>query len=262
MKIVMIGSSFRPGGNTEQILDLLQDALRKEAEAQRLDLEIDRLSLSREAVQPCRGCRLCFDRGEEFCPNRDGVLSLQKKLESADAVVAASPVYVEDVNGIMKTWIDRMAFNCHRPAFCGKCAAVLTTSGNGSSGHAASTLANALGAWGFRVVARGKFRMGAQMEPEQAAASFQARLDRIASKLLKAIFRQPEQSPSLSSLIAFRIQQATFRRSAPRTKDRLFWEERGWLGKGAVCFSGKRPGAAKVLFAGLIGFVVRKLILT
>ena len=128
MKIVMIGSSFRTTGNTEHILDLLQDVLHKEAEAQRLNLEIDRLSLSRETIQPCRGCRLCFERGEEFCPNRDSVLSIQKKLESADAVVAASPVYVEDVNGIMKTWIDRMAFNCHRPAFCGKCAAVLTTS--------------------------------------------------------------------------------------------------------------------------------------
>lgn len=262
MKIVMIGSSCRPSGNTEHILDLLQDVLHKEAEAQRLNLEIDRLSLGSETIQPCRGCRLCFDRGEEFCPNRDSVLSIQKKLESADAVVAASPVYVEDVNGIMKTWIDRMAFNCHRPAFSGKCAAVLTTSGSGSSGHAAATLANALSAWGFRVAVREKFRMGARMEAEQAAASFQARLDRIAAKLLKAVLRQPGQSSSLSSLIAFRIQQANFRKSTPQTKDRLFWKEHGWLKKGSVCFSGKRPCAAKLLFTGLIGYVVSKLILT
>ncbi len=262
MKIVMIGSSFRSGGNTEQILDLLQNTLLKESETRRLNLEIDRLSLGREVIQPCRGCRLCFDHGEEFCPGKDSVLSIQKKLESADAVVAASPVYVEDVNGIMKTWIDRMAFNCHRPAFCGKCAVVLTTSGSGSSGHAAGTLTNALGAWGFRIVVRDKFRMGARMEPEQIPVSFQARLDRIASKLLNAMLRQPEQSPSLSSLIAFHIQQANVRKSAPQTKDHQYWEERGWLRKGAVCFSAKRPGLVKIVFSTVIGFAVEKLIFT
>ena len=262
MKIVMIGSSFRTNGNTEQLLNLLQETLLKEAEAKRIHLEVERLPLSRKVIQPCRGCRLCFERGEEFCPWKDDVLSIQEKLKAADAVVTASPIYVEDVNGIMKTWIDRMAFNCHRPAFCGKCAAVLTTSGSGSSGHAAATLANALGAWGFEVVAKEKFRMGARMEPEQISASFQARLSRIAGTLLNAILRQPEQSPSLSSLIAFRIQQKIFQRSATQTRDRLFWEEHGWLEKDAVCFSGKRPGVAKVLFADLIGFAVRKLILT
>jgi multimeric flavodoxin WrbA len=33
----------------------------------------------------------------------------------AEAYVFASPVYVEDINGVMKNWIDRMAFNSHRP---------------------------------------------------------------------------------------------------------------------------------------------------
>lgn len=261
MKIVMIGSSFRSGGNTERILDLLQNALRKEAEAQRVDLEIGRLSLSQETIHPCRGCRLCFDRGEEFCPSKDDVLSIREKLELADAIVAASPVYVEDVNGTMKTWIDRMAFNCHRPAFYGKCAAVLTTSGSGSSGHAAVTLANALSAWGFQVVVRDKFRMGARMEPEQIADFFQPRLNRIAAKLLKAMLRQPIQSPPLSSLISFHIQQANFQKSDRKSKDRLYWEEHGWLGKEAVCYAGGRPGAVKIFIANLVGFVVRKLIL-
>ena len=100
------------------------------------------------------------------------------------------------------------------------------------------------------------------MNPEQIPASFQARLDGVAAKLLKAVLRQPDKSSSLSSLIAFRIQQANLRKSPPQTKDRLYWEERGWLEKGAVCFSGKRPGAAKVLLAALIGFVVNRLILT
>lgn len=262
MKIVMIGSSCRLNGNTEQILDHLQHALKKEASSRQLHLEIDRVSLGKEPIRPCLGCRLCFDRGEEFCPGRDSVLVIQKRLESADAIVAASPIYVEDVNGIMKTWIDRMAFNCHRPIFSGKCAVVLTTSGSGSSGHAAATLASALGAWGFRIVAREKFRMGARMEPEQIDASFQARLDRIAEKLLNTIFRQPKQSPSLSSLITFRIQQANFRKSSPQTKDRLYWEGRGWLKKGTVCFTGKQPSPMKVLLAAMIGFVVKKLILS
>jgi multimeric flavodoxin WrbA len=34
--------------------------------------------------------------------------------------VFASPIYVEDVNGAMKNFIDRMAYNCHRPRFFGR----------------------------------------------------------------------------------------------------------------------------------------------
>jgi multimeric flavodoxin WrbA len=51
----------------------------------------------------------------------------------------------------MKNWIDRMAFNNHRPAFAGKSAVIVTTSGMGSTSHTQKTMQYALMAWGIHV---------------------------------------------------------------------------------------------------------------
>ena len=50
-------------------------------------------------------------------------------MDAADGIIFASPVYVNDVSGIAKTWIDRLAYVCHRPAFAGKCAYLIATVG-------------------------------------------------------------------------------------------------------------------------------------
>lgn len=43
----------------------------------------------------CLVCRRCFDVGEGFCPLKDELLSIREKLNKADGVILASPVYVE-----------------------------------------------------------------------------------------------------------------------------------------------------------------------
>lgn len=241
---------------------LLENSLLKLADRNGVHLETELIQLGREKIQPCHGCRLCFDRGEEYCPLRDSMPLIQSKMRQADAVVAAGPVYVEDVNGIMKNWIDRLAFFCHRPAFYGKCAAVLSTSAAGSSNHAVITMANALNAWGFRVVAKEKFRMGALMEPAQAAALFENRVDKIAAVLFWSVVKQSALKPSFPSLAAFSVRQAYYRKAGAGTKDYLYWKNNGWLEKTAVYFAGRRPNRMKTSCARLIGFLVAKLILT
>ena len=81
--------------------------------------EIVRLADRR--VETCRGCKRCFDHGEEHCPyagdDRDLLLA---KMLSSDGVVFASPVYTWQVSAIMKTFLDRLGFVCHRPRFFGK----------------------------------------------------------------------------------------------------------------------------------------------
>lgn len=59
---------------------------------------------------------VAYALGEDHCPLRDDVSEIKKKIDDADIIILASPVYVEDVSGLLKNWIDRMAFVCHRPA--------------------------------------------------------------------------------------------------------------------------------------------------
>jgi len=136
MRFISIVSSKRKNGNTERLISLIEEELIYIAKSQNEILEMERISLGNVELKMCLCCRVCFDKGEEFCPLKDDLLSIRKKINEADGIILASPVYLEDVNGIMKNWIDRMAFNCHRPAFFDKTAIAISTSGMASTNHA------------------------------------------------------------------------------------------------------------------------------
>jgi multimeric flavodoxin WrbA len=47
--------------------------------------------LSDYRLEPCRGCKLCFEDGEEACPLSDDRDILIEKMLASDGVVFASP---------------------------------------------------------------------------------------------------------------------------------------------------------------------------
>ena len=219
-----------------------------------MSAEIHRVALFDENIQPCRGCRVCFDKGEAYCPQHDNFLSLRDELLKADGVVLASPVYVEDVNGTMKNWIDRMAFACHRPAFFHQCAAAITTSGSGSTSHSLNTMRNALSAWGFHINSMQKFRMGARMDDKEIEQRFEEKLYEIASGLVQCILRHDCEKPSLFSLLSFRVQQIYYRkRQDAGGIDREYWRQAGWLDSRVHYYIPVRTNKAKLLFTALLG---------
>ncbi len=120
MKIISLVSSYRINGNTNTAVSLIEKQLLSIADKENIALEVEKIQLGHLDIKTCCGCRVCFDKGEGKCPLKDDLLEIWDKIHQTDGILVASPVYVEDVNGIMKNWIDRMAFNCHRPAFAGK----------------------------------------------------------------------------------------------------------------------------------------------
>lgn len=111
--ILVMACSSRLRGNTRLAALCLEEALRLEGH------QTDHLDLASFRIQTCLGCRLCFDRDEHACPHKHDVGTIHEMLRAADLLVFAFPVYVEDVSGLVKNWIDRMAFLCHRPALHG-----------------------------------------------------------------------------------------------------------------------------------------------
>ena len=256
MKIVTITSSGRKGGNTERLIDMFEKQLSLLAKENKISLEIHHVALFDEGIQPCRGCRVCFEKGEAFCPLNDSTLAIRDELLQADGLVLASPVYVEDVNGTMKNWIDRMAYTCHRPAFFGKCALLITTSGSGSTSRSLHTMNNALSAWGFDVVYMQKYRMGARIKEEELKQQFSRNLLRSASLLIDSIQNYQAQKPSLFSLLSFRVQQ-TYYRTSPRAglTDHNYWEKNGWLNRKTHYYMPILTGRMKLWIAGVLGYI-------
>jgi multimeric flavodoxin WrbA len=78
-------------------------------------------------LQTCRGCYVCQSRGEQYCPVKDDRGDLVQRLQEADGAVFVSPVYAGNVSGLMKSFMDRLAYAAHRPAFLGKPAMLVAT---------------------------------------------------------------------------------------------------------------------------------------
>lgn len=93
------------------------------------DIEYEIVTLSDYRLGACRGCRLCFEKGEEFCPLKDDRDVLLEKIEASDGVIFASPNYTWHVSGIMKTFLDRFGSTCHRPRYFGKVFTSIVTQG-------------------------------------------------------------------------------------------------------------------------------------
>jgi len=84
------------------------------------DIEYEIVHLSDYQLQTCKGCKVCFEKGEEHCPLKDDRDVLIEKMMASDGVVFASPNYSFQVSALMKTFLDRLGFAFHRPQFFGK----------------------------------------------------------------------------------------------------------------------------------------------
>ncbi len=257
MKLILINSSARVGGNTAHVMTQFEAALSRLAREREIDIETERVNLAHPLLKTCLGCRVCFDKGEQNCPLKDDLLTICERMRAADGYIIASPVYVEDVNGVMKNWIDRMAFTSHRPAFFGKHALLFTTSGIGSSNHALQTMSTAFGTWGIKVTRRMRFRLGALSEPEEIRLRYGNSIYHTAKQFLDAL-QQPHFTPSFYSLIAFTVQQAYWRKHEREceTYDSLFWREQGWLITGRRYYDRSMERSFGALVARQIGKII------
>lgn len=99
MKVLGVGFSHRKGGNSET---LLLEALKG---AQTCGADTEFLPLRKWDIAPCVGCQAC--RGTGACALDDGMQALYPKLEAADGLILASPVYHYSISGLGKLFLDR-----------------------------------------------------------------------------------------------------------------------------------------------------------
>ncbi len=112
MKILFITGSSK-NGNTTEIIKYFKSKLKG-------DYQIEDLYLSDYPVDFCIGCHNCIMLGEEKCPHYDSVKKIEEKILESDITVLSSPGYMFSITGIMKNFLDHVAYNCHRPKYFGK----------------------------------------------------------------------------------------------------------------------------------------------
>jgi len=243
MKVLFVLGSGRQDGNTARALGIFREKLERASSDAGVALEVETVHLGQADISACRGCRACFDHGEDRCPLKDGLLPLKDRILAADALVIGSPVYVEDVSGLVKNLIDRLAFFTHRPALYGKCVWLLTTSGSRSTKRSLRTMTMALTTWGAKVLGGNTLFLGALTRKEEVAEKYGETLGRAANGLLHALRTRSAEKPTLFSLVAFRVQRNAWQKLAADSLDHRYWQGKGWLEKGCGYYMPYRTGA-------------------
>ncbi len=99
VRVLGVLGSPRPRGNTDL---LLEAALKGAAEA---GAEVEKVVLDRLDIRPCTACDSCRDG--VGCVLVDDMVPLYRKIEDADVIILASPVYFDGVTAQTKGFIDR-----------------------------------------------------------------------------------------------------------------------------------------------------------
>lgn len=257
LKIVSVVGSGRINGNTDRLVRVLEQRLRNLSAERGIPLSISHILLGTCELRQCRGCRICFEKGGSYCPIHDDLQNLVSQITDADGLIFASPVYMEDVSGLMKCLLDRMAYLSHRPSLYRKRAVLLTTSGAGASGRSLKTMKNALSAWGAQAVAMKNIRAGARIDGDGLLKVFLAQADQISRALLDSLAPEMLQKPSFYALLAFGIQRRYYLRCTRAAQiDRDYWRSHGWLDRNVSYFMPVKCGFLKQNAAKAFGLLI------
>jgi multimeric flavodoxin WrbA len=122
MKITVVVGTCQKNGTGMHHLAEIEKTIKSTYNA-----EFEYLFLGDYNLQTCRGCTLCYERGEENCPLKDGFLQAMRILDNADEAIFYSPTYTLSISGLLKTFFDRSSYVLHRPYFKGRYALLLST---------------------------------------------------------------------------------------------------------------------------------------
>lgn len=96
------GSPRAERGNTHIMVEAFL------AGAREAGAETDNVFLAKKRIAPCVACYACWMKTPGKCAQRDDMDELLDKVIASDVVLFATPVYVDNVTGTMKDFMDRL----------------------------------------------------------------------------------------------------------------------------------------------------------
>ena len=217
-----IGSNRK--GSTYTAVRQFEQKIRSHA-----DIDFEIVFLQDYQMEYCRGCKLCFDRGEDRCPVRGDRDQLIAKIDESDGIIFAAPNYAFQVPAVMKNALDHLAFIFHRPRFFGKTYTTIVTQGFFGGRPIARYLADMGQNLGFTPV--GGCILPTAPEPLSGAIlkRNERGIDRAAARFLRMLKRPHAPVPSLFRLMIFRISRNRLQHMGPAYFDYLYYQEQGWF---------------------------------
>jgi multimeric flavodoxin WrbA len=193
------------------------------------DVECEMVALSDHRLGTCRGCKVCFEKGEEFCPLKDDRDILIGKMMTSDGVVFATPNYSFLVSAIMKIFLDRLGYAFHRPCFFGKTFTSIVVQGIYGGGKIVKYLDFVGSALGFNTVKGSCFTALEPMTEKEKQKRDRA-LAKQSRRFYEKLVKPGLPEPGLLHLMAFRMGRTSMRLELDdSSRDYRYYKDKGWF---------------------------------
>ncbi|OFX84003.1 MAG: NADPH-dependent FMN reductase [Bacteroidetes bacterium GWF2_33_16] len=193
------------------------------------NIEYEIVRLGDYNLGTCKGCRICFDKGEEFCPFKDDRDTLIEKMVNSDGVIFSSPNYSFQVSSLMKIFIDRLAYKFHRPSFFGKTFTSIVVQGIGKGEDIVKYLDFIGKGMGFNIV---KGCVIKTLEPmtEKSQNDSDRIVEKQSKKFYKQLIKKDFPTPSLWWIMVFRMARTSmYKMLNENWRDYTYYRDKGWF---------------------------------
>jgi len=233
---------------------------RTEQEMKKLgSVEFDYIFLKDSDIRPCMGCFNCFTKGVDICPLKDDRIEIEKKMEKSDGVIFATPVYAMTMSGLLKNFMERSVYLCHRPKFFEKPAMFIATTGGVGLKETFKAM-DTFQTWGFHSTVK----LGLVSPPFKPKQSFidkrKKKIYKKSAEFYKLVNLEKIPDPSLNMVLffyAFRKMTKIAPNELP--EDNRYWKRNGWHDRKAHYFRNDvRVGPLKRLLGNLMSSMIEK----
>ena len=193
------------------------------------DVEVEIVRLSDHRIEVCKGCQVCFAKGEGACPLKDDRDVLIEQMMASDGVIFATPNYAFHVSALLKTFLDRLGFAFHRPRFFGKTFTSIVAQGIYGGNKIVDYLDFVGNALGFDTV-KGSCLMTLDPMTEKQQRKIDKTLAAQARRYYARLTKPGYPAPSLMDLMFFRMGRTKVRLELDDSAcDYAYYKDKGWF---------------------------------
>ena len=209
-KVLLINSSNRKK-NTYKLLISIEDILKDKG------YETELISLSSFKIDFCKGCEACILKGNCFVKDEANII--MKKIVESDGLVIGTPVYLNNMSGILKAFIDRTCVWFHRSEVAKKPTLIVANTQGSGLENTINSIKEVMIQWGVFLggtISRNGRSFNKPIE-EKELSQFINLLNCDGKKY----------SPNFKEIYTYNIQRALATNIFPVDKE--YWESHDWL---------------------------------
>lgn len=191
------------------------------------DVTFTEIDLIDENIPCCIGCYNCFSEGEDSCPHSNVIQPIVEQMKSCDGLIITSPVYALNVTGVMKNFIDHLAYFYHRPYFFKERAMVIVTTAGAGHKKVGKYLDETLENMGYNQ-RYDLFLIHAHDAHGYLPLKTKQQIDKETVKFYSSIKDNRLKSPGIKAMVMYNVWRA-MASSKTIARDGQYWEETGLI---------------------------------